>query len=133
MAESVRDKVCKACGQAKSEDKFPKVSRARDGRGGTCYACRWASRSAVGQTDQQQKATRLRINRWKRRNPAKVAAHRIVWQAIKAGRLTRGSCAVCGSLGAEAHHEDYGAPLDVRWLCKGHHEEMHVRGEQKAA
>ena len=25
----------------------------------------------------------------------------------------------------DAHHEDYGRPLAVRWLCPAHHAEIH--------
>jgi hypothetical protein len=38
---------------------------------------------------------------------------------------------VCGEPEAQAHHDDYAKPLDVRWLCNKHHREHH--GEQIAA
>lgn len=47
---------------------------------------------------------------------------------VRRGRVKRGPCEICGST-AEAHHEDYGKPLDVRWLCRVHHLEYH-RGTQ---
>ena len=37
----------------------------------------------------------------------------------------RESCEVCFAEGAEGHHEDYGKPLEVVWLCKKHHAERH--------
>lgn len=57
----------------------------------------------------------------------------IVSRALKAGRLERRPCEVCGSTKAEAHHDDYSKPLDVRWLCKTHHLEHHAKatGEQQ--
>lgn len=38
--------------------------------------------------------------------------------------LVRKPCEVCGEQ-AEAHHDDYNKPLEVRWLCFKHHREWH--------
>ncbi len=62
---------------------------------------------------------------WKQRNKHKTRAHATVARALKSGKLERGPCDVCGESIAEAHHEDYTAPLDVRWLCRQHHLEHH--------
>jgi hypothetical protein len=63
--------------------------------------------------------------RYIERNPVKRAAHILVGNAIRAGKLTRQPCEVCGCENAQAHHDDYGKPLDVRWLCTTHHAEWH--------
>lgn len=52
-------------------------------------------------------------------------AYRQVRAAVKDGRLVRAACEVCGDPLAEAHHDDYDAPLAVRWLCRRHHQEWH--------
>lgn len=51
------------------------------------------------------------------------AAHSIVARAIKTGKLHRPEfCSECGRCGRiEAAHHNYGAPLDVRWLCRSCH------------
>lgn len=46
-------------------------------------------------------------------------------RAVKDGRLIRGPCEVCGAAAVDAHHDDYGRPLDVRWLCMQHHKQWH--------
>ena len=66
--------------------------------------------------------------RWREKNPEKVAANTKVNNAVRDGRLTRQPCEVCGKAAAEAHHDDYSKPLEVRWLCKEHHEEQHHNG-----
>ena len=73
--------------------------------------------------------------RWRAANPIKVRAHAAVHKALRDGTLKRGKCEECGSLRVEAHHDDYDRPLDVRWLCRRHHVEHHVRlrRQQKAA
>lgn len=38
--------------------------------------------------------------------------------------LERQPCEICGRR-AEAHHDNYSKPLEVRWLCKQHHAELH--------
>jgi hypothetical protein len=43
------------------------------------------------------------------------------------GKLTKKPCEVCGSELVEMHHEDYSKPLEVRWLCRKHHLELHVK------
>ena len=52
---------------------------------------------------------------------------------IKMGILVRQSCEVCKSdKKADAHHDDYNKPLEVRWLCRKHHNEHHrIYGEGK--
>jgi hypothetical protein len=52
------------------------------------------------------------------------AAHSAVAKAIAAGEMTREWCEVCGAE-AQAHHDDYSRPLDVRWLCPSHHKLWH--------
>ena len=49
----------------------------------------------------------------------------LVRAAIKAGRLVREECEVCGKEPTEAHHDDYSKPYDVRWLCKECHTAHH--------
>ena len=66
---------------------------------------------------------RIHAARWIERNPVKRRAHLDVRNAIRRGEMERKPCH-CG-LPAEAHHEDYAAPLDVEWLCRKHHAERH--------
>lgn len=43
---------------------------------------------------------------------------------VKRGKVDRLTCEKCGAV-AQAHHDDYSKPLQVRWLCKAHHHEHH--------
>ena len=43
---------------------------------------------------------------------------------MRDNHLERQPCEICGSP-AEAHHDDYDKPLEVRWLCFEHHREWH--------
>lgn len=56
-------------------------------------------------------------------------ARRMVRQAISRGELNRLACTVCGDKNSQAHHPDYGKPLDVIWLCALHHREEHAKAE----
>ncbi len=64
-------------------------------------------------------------NEWRRRNPEKYKAHRMVANALKKGDLITSPC-FCGEEKVEAHHDDYSQPLNVRWLCRKHHMALHT-------
>lgn len=73
--------------------------------------------------------TDTRQANWRRQNAEKYRAHLTVQRALKSGGLTKQGCEVCGSLQTDAHHDDYGDPLKVRWLCRQHHTRLHNGGE----
>lgn len=61
---------------------------------------------------------------------ARVLSARAVASALKDGRLVKVACQRCEvdapqRYAVEAHHEDYGRPLDVAWLCRKHHRARH--------
>lgn len=71
------------------------------------------------------------MREWRKSHPLTEAqrlkdnARSFVAVYLKRGKLVRLPCSVCSSPKSEAHHEDYGKPLDVTWLCRPHHLELH--------
>ena len=67
-----------------------------------------------------------------RKNPLLRKHHEARWKthrALAVGRLVRKPCESCGATKAQAHHEDYNKPLDVRWLCRPCHQKQHQKAE----
>lgn len=58
-------------------------------------------------------------------HPDIAKAHDKISTLAKKGRIKKECCEKCGSEVAEAHHDDYSKPLEVRWLCKTCHMEWH--------
>lgn len=54
----------------------------------------------------------------------KANARSYTREYIKRGYIKRKPCEVCGAK-AEAHHDDYDKPTEIRWLCRQHHLEHH--------
>lgn len=115
------DRKCKECrkemvrqARADNIDNVRAYDRKRgqnEGRKAAVVARR--PRYAHKQTDYNRK--------WREANPEKYKAHCTVNNAVRDGKLTKGDCYVCGNAEVEAHHPDYGKPLDVIWLCTKHH------------
>lgn len=47
--------------------------------------------------------------------------------AMLDGTLVKQPCEMCGTTErVQAHHADYGKPLEVQWLCHSHHRQHHI-------
>lgn len=102
-------KICTNCGKPREK---PKQSH--------CLACHAADERArrAAKKDPVKTAARALEKaefRTERRRVRKVSQ-----DALRTGLLTRMPCVACGDQ-AEMHHQDYGAPLDVTWVCRAHH------------
>lgn len=144
--------ICTKCNQKKSLEDFYRNQISKDGRRGQCKACRriyqrldkYKSTSRryrqtdkgkashrkanyrYSKSDKGRKTNLKSVEEYKKKNPLKVCAKNKALHAIKIGKLTRGPCEVCGSIvNVAGHHDDYDKPLDVRWLCHKHHDNLH--------
>ena len=84
-------------------------------------------------TDAPKKSPKVTSqSRWNDSHPKELWAHQALRSALKKGLLIRGSCEVCGAPNADGHHHDYDRPLDVRWLCRLHHRQLHKQLKKEA-
>lgn len=54
----------------------------------------------------------------------KLVARAYVNHLVQRHQLIPQPCEVCGNLEVEAHHNSYENPLDIRWICKEHHDAL---------
>ena len=68
---------------------------------------------------------------WIKNNPIKREAHRLLSSARLTGKLTRpDTCSLCDKeCIPHGHHDDYGKPLEVRWLCAKCHRQYHLENK----
>ena len=140
--------VCRLCG-AVAEVPERQVSKSYDRACRMCraaYARSWREKrraAGVAESRNQERAAeyekarsadpvvkRRRADAMARyvRDPALRIQHEARWKvrrAVAAGTLTRQPCECCGEYKSQAHHDDYGKPLDVRWLCATCHRAWH--------
>ena len=142
-------KQCTRCGVSNAAEFFYKNAAADDGLTSACKAClsayqkaRKAKLDALKPSGWKKKTAdkAAYMQEWKAKNPGKMTLAKKRWlennplrakvrdavkYALKTGKLTRLPCFVCGELESHGHHPDYSRPLDVVWLCKPHHDEVH--------
>ena len=139
-------KTCTSCGKVKSFDEFQKRYSSHDFLTASCREClherdrarykkereqRLAKHKEYMATEGGKIASARSSLKWKENNAVKRAAHVILGNAVRNGRVTKAPCFVCGSEKAVAHHPSYDLPLDVVWLCHDHHAQLHVAHRMK--
>lgn len=140
-------KTCFKCNTEKPLTEFYRHPAMGDGHLGKCKECtkkdvkdtRAANLDYYRAYDRDRASLPHRIElrervfaEWKKAHPDRRTAHSKVGSALRSGRLTRLPCWVCGQDRAEAHHPDYSMPLDVVWLCREHHAQLHAMTKESA-
>jgi hypothetical protein len=114
---------CKACLSAYAKDRLAKANASRpDGwkrktEDRAAYQREWAAANPGYMTKKKKN--------WWQKNKDRMRVKDALRYAIKTGKVLKTPCHVCGSEKVEGHHPDYSRPLDVVWLCKEHHIEIH--------
>lgn len=128
--------VCRVCLTSKPRSSFSLHSKETGRLRGECKACRVlyaANRRAAGLIARTDEHKRRSLK--KKTDPAlfaKYRARRAVAHALRMGRIRRGPCASCGGAAEDGHHEDYSKRLEVTWLCKPCHRQLHKeRGDAR--
>lgn len=71
------------------------------------------------------------ILKYKKANPDKIYAQVQAQRALRLGQIKKESCVICKSESSLMHHNDYSKPLEVVWVCKSHHREIHYANRRK--
>lgn len=110
---------CYICKKYKPLSEFYKDRSRSNNVASRCKSCHYEY------TKKRKRDRREYFRKYREKNKEKLRAKWKLQYAIRKGKISRGKCEVCGKLNAEAHHDDYSKPYDVRWLCHKHHMNNH--------
>ena len=116
--------------------KCSKCNEKKDGLHRWCRKCRREDsiKNKKREADRVKDNRKKHPDKWasydkktKDKYPEKTKSRNVVSHAVRDGKLIPpDSCESCfKECKPEAHHEDYSKPLDVEWLCKKCHTELH--------
>lgn len=121
---------CRVCGMTEEEvDFYPSLR-------GTCKECQKVKMRAHYKTP-GYKAKNRGYQTKRLKDPIENMKHNVrvaLKTALKKGRMRRPvTCSKCGvECKPHGHHEDYGKPFDVMWVCRNCHTNMHSMKEDKS-
>ena len=132
-------KLCGTCKKEKIESEFGVRSASKDGLAKKCKDCqkqydkqrlrdpkRMKMRRDYQKTETGKAAHNRAVKKWQESNTVKRAAHILIGNAIRDGKIIKQPCEECGiRFPVHAHHDDYAKPMSVRWLCDMHHNKWH--------
>lgn len=123
MLDKPNESKCSKCQEVKPLTEFHRDSKAKNKAFAYCKECSCEKAKKNHFKNRDKALERMRLyNKSRHRS----TAHNKVTAALRSGVLKRQPCEICGAEKTDAHHDDYGKPLDVRWLCRSHHIQWHV-------
>ena len=131
-------KSCFKCGEVKPLSAFYRHSQMADGHVNKCKECNTLDvrNNRALKVDYYREYDKSRGNRqtygyvknYREKYPNKYKAHCIVNNSIRAKKLHKEPCIICGTQeNVVAHHNDYLKPLNVEWMCQAHHCQWHKK------
>ena len=90
------------------------------------YRRRNAERIRASDSERRKRPEYRERNKTRNRTSPKTSAWFIVRNRIAKGTLQRQPCVFCSKPDAHAHHEDYGNPYEIVWVCQEHHSAIHA-------
>ena len=120
----VAGRPCKRCGADEPAAFAVRMRRGTTVRQAYCRPCMVEYHREWRATAGGRAKMRAGVTASRRRYPEKGVARAAVRVALLRGDLVQGACYAAGphcAFAVEAHHADYGRPLDVVWTCRAHH------------
>lgn len=136
--------LCKKCGIEKPITEFFKASDGNRlyGVKGPCKLCLRETylKSQLKYREKRRAFFAQKAKEYRKANPLiddirrmhdmnKIVARRKARTALRRNKISFKACEVCGfgksMIDIELHHDDYNKPLDIIFLCKKHHLELH--------
>ena len=132
----MKTKKCFKCEAELPIVNFYKHPKMGDGHLGKCKACtrydvrqnRKVKAEYYREYDRQRSKDPERIaaiSRSSKKDTTKYLARVTLQNAVARGQVIRQACEQCGNPKTDAHHPDYTKPLEVVWLCRQHHMDIH--------
>ena len=111
---------CYICGKHKTKENFYVDKSRGNGASSRCKECN-------KKYDKENKKNRVQYYKnYRENNREKLRAKYKIFYYVRKGVIKKQSCEICSNK-AEAHHDDYSKPLEVRWFCHKHHMEFHKK------
>lgn len=115
---------CGECAKCKHRDYMRRWNEAHPG-----YAAASVKRRRQRDGDALRAYDRSEYYRNLKQHKARIALN----QAVKRGTVERQPCEICDEPKTDGHHADYSKPLEVQWLCRDHHVQVHEMVREFAA
>lgn len=133
LKENPRDSYCNQCKREKLKKKSRSLRKRKKnshGLGRSIFCSKCKKEKEPGRHNESCCiACKREMKKLRTKTPEQIfkdSVRKFTWHKIRKGDLIKLPCEVCGTNEkVEAHHDDYSKPLDVRWLCRKHHQEHH--------
>ena len=133
-------KICIVCKTDKDLNEYYSDNIKKDKKKNVCKECYDSQVSQYRKTEKSKKIRKVMSKRYyssdkgklkiaeqsKRYNKLNGRCNKIIYNAIKENKILKGICMVCKEAKTDAHHENYNKPLEVLWLCRKHHKQLHA-------